>query len=91
MVVVDNRDRQAVLDVMNSLPVIETNGGEDAYYILVANNEENREKLNAVGVAKRKLTMPVMMKRSASWPWLLTVIMLMIMICEKDSFSGIPE
>lgn len=43
-------DKQAVLDVLNSLEVIETNGGDDAY-ILVANNEENRKKLNAVGVS----------------------------------------
>lgn len=43
-------NKQAVLDVLNSLEVAEINGGEDAY-ILVANNEENRMKLNAVGVS----------------------------------------
>lgn len=42
-------DKQAVLDVLNSLEVIETNGGDDAY-ILVENSEENRSKLSAVGV-----------------------------------------
>lgn len=43
-------NRQAVLDVLNSLEVVETNGGEDAY-ILVENSEEVRRKLNAVGIA----------------------------------------
>ncbi|MGG4453785.1 hypothetical protein [Brevibacillus porteri] len=43
-------NRQAVLDILNSLEVVETNGGEDAY-ILVENSEEIRKKLNAVGVA----------------------------------------
>lgn len=42
-------NRQSVCDVLNSLEVIEKQGGEDAY-ILVANNNENRTKLNAVGV-----------------------------------------
>lgn len=42
-------NKQAILDVLNSLEVIETNGGDDAY-ILVANSEENCRKLNAVGV-----------------------------------------
>lgn len=48
-------NKQAVLDVLNSLEVIETNGGEDAY-ILVANSEENRMKLNAVGVTDETIT-----------------------------------
>lgn len=42
-------DKQAVLDVLNSLGVVETNGG-DSPYILVENNENVRMKLNAVGV-----------------------------------------
>lgn len=42
-------DKQAILDVLNSLEVVEQQGGEDAY-ILVSNNNENRTKLNAVGV-----------------------------------------
>jgi hypothetical protein len=47
--------KQAILDVLNSLEVIEMNGGEDPY-ILVANNEENRKKLNAVGVTDETIT-----------------------------------
>lgn len=43
-------NKQAILDVLNSMDVIEMNGGDDAY-ILVANDEENRKKLNAVGVS----------------------------------------
>ena len=43
-------NKQAVLDVLNSLEVIEMQGG-DSPYILVANNEENRKRLNAVGVS----------------------------------------
>lgn len=43
-------EKQRILDVLNSLEVIETNGGEDAY-ILVANNKENQGRLNAVGVS----------------------------------------
>lgn len=42
-------NRQMVLDVLNSLEVIETNGGDDAY-ILVDNTEENRKRLNDVGI-----------------------------------------
>ncbi|MGG4440002.1 zf-TFIIB domain-containing protein [Brevibacillus fortis] len=42
-------NRQAVLDVLNSLEVVETNGG-DSPYILVENNEIVRQKLNAVGI-----------------------------------------
>lgn len=42
-------NRQAVLDVLNSLEVVETNGG-DSPYILVDNNEDVRKKLNAVGI-----------------------------------------
>ena len=43
-------NRQAVLDVLNSLEVIEMEGG-DSPYCLVAYNDENRSKLNAVGVS----------------------------------------
>lgn len=43
-------ERQRVLDVLNSLDVVESNGGEEAY-ILVENNEGNRELLNDVGVS----------------------------------------
>lgn len=42
-------EKQKVLDVLNSLEVIEQSGGEDAY-ILVANNEDNLKKLNDLGV-----------------------------------------
>lgn len=42
-------ENQNVLDVLNSLEVIDRQGGDEAY-ILVANNEENRAKLTAVGV-----------------------------------------
>lgn len=38
-----------ILDVLNNLEVLETNGGEDAY-ILVKNDESNRTALNRVGV-----------------------------------------
>ncbi|NQF17820.1 hypothetical protein HPY31_28555 [Brevibacillus sp. HB1.3] len=41
-------NRQAILDVLNNLEVVETNGG-DSPYILVENNEIVRQKLNAVG------------------------------------------
>ncbi len=39
-----------VLDVLNILEVIESQGGEDAY-MLVDNNEENRNRLKEVGVS----------------------------------------
>ncbi|MGE7114684.1 hypothetical protein [Lysinibacillus sp. NPDC047702] len=42
-------DKQAILDILNSLEVIEQNGGESSY-ILVENNAANHEKLNALGV-----------------------------------------
>ncbi|MGK5511762.1 hypothetical protein [Brevibacillus formosus] len=42
-------NKQAVLDVLNSLEVVETNGG-DSPYIIVENNEDVRKKLNAVGI-----------------------------------------
>lgn len=43
-------NKQAVLDVLNSLEVVDQQGGDDAY-MLVDNNDEVREKLAAVGVA----------------------------------------
>ncbi|MGG4449621.1 hypothetical protein [Brevibacillus porteri] len=43
-------NRQAVLDVLNSLEVVDSEGGESAY-ILVENSEEVRQKLNAVGIS----------------------------------------
>jgi len=45
-------NKQAILDVLNSLQVIEKEGGEDGY-ILVKNNEEVAAKLNAVGVTNQ--------------------------------------
>lgn len=42
-------ENQKVLDVLNSLNVIEKQGGEDAY-ILIKNNSENQKLLNDVGV-----------------------------------------
>lgn len=44
-------DRQKVLDVLNSLEVIETNGGDEPY-ILVENNEKNRQLLKSVGISE---------------------------------------
>lgn len=43
-------DKQAVLDVLNSLEIIEFQGGEESY-ALVENNPENRARLNAVGIS----------------------------------------
>lgn len=43
-------EKQRVLDVLNSLDVIEINGGDEAY-ILVENNKENHEILNEVGIS----------------------------------------
>lgn len=42
-------NKQAVLDVLNSIEVVEQQGGEDPY-ILVANSQENRDKIIAVGI-----------------------------------------
>lgn len=42
-------ENQKILDVLNSLNVIEKQGGEDAY-ILIKNNGENQKLLNDVGV-----------------------------------------
>lgn len=47
-------NKQAIIDVLNSLKVVETNGGDDAY-ILVENNEENRSKLIEVGVTELEI------------------------------------
>lgn len=43
-------NKQAVVDVLNSLKVLDRNGGDDAY-ILIEKNEENRSRLNGVGVS----------------------------------------
>ncbi|MGO4369361.1 hypothetical protein AB4Z21_00945, partial [Paenibacillus sp. MCAF20] len=43
-------DKQAILDVLNNLEVIEQQSGDEAY-ILVSNDSVNREELNAVGVS----------------------------------------
>ncbi|MFS0883262.1 hypothetical protein [Metabacillus niabensis] len=42
-------DRKRVIDVLNSLEVIESNGGDQAY-LLVENSEKNRGLLNNVGI-----------------------------------------
>ncbi|EFV74453.1 hypothetical protein HMPREF1013_05333 [Bacillus sp. 2_A_57_CT2] len=42
-------NKKEIAAVLNSFEVIESGGGEEAY-ALVANTEENREQLNAVGV-----------------------------------------
>ncbi|MGG1637208.1 hypothetical protein [Paenibacillus sp. NRS-1760] len=47
-------NKQTALNVLNSLEVIEQQGGEDCY-ILVANSEENRKKLNAVGISNETI------------------------------------
>ncbi|WP_135552076.1 hypothetical protein [Paenibacillus cymbidii] len=47
-------NRQAICDVLNSLEVIERQGGEDAY-ILVADNPVNRQKLIDVGVSEEEI------------------------------------
>jgi hypothetical protein len=48
-------EKQKVLDVLNSLKVIESSGGEEAY-ALVENNEENRSFLNELGVTTETIT-----------------------------------
>ncbi|AOZ91585.1 hypothetical protein [Paenibacillus crassostreae] len=47
-------NNQAILDVLNSLEVIEQYGGDDAY-ILVENSIETRAKLNTVGVTDEQI------------------------------------
>jgi hypothetical protein len=47
-------EKQRVLDVLNSLEWIETNGGDEAY-ILVENSEENHKQLNAVGITSETI------------------------------------
>lgn len=44
-------NKQAILDVLNNLDVIEQSGGEDAY-ILVAINQENLAELAEVGITE---------------------------------------
>lgn len=43
-------NNETIVSVFNSLDVLETNGGEDAY-IIVSNTDKNRKKLNDVGVS----------------------------------------
>lgn len=43
-------EKQKVVEALNSLEIIETNGGESAY-ALFENNEENRAVLNKVGIS----------------------------------------
>lgn len=45
--------RQAVLDVLNNLPVFESQGGEDCY-ILVEFTDEIVNRLESVGISKEK-------------------------------------
>jgi len=45
----DNMNKQAILDVLNSLEVTDSQGGEDAY-ALVDNTPEVRDELNALGI-----------------------------------------
>lgn len=47
-------NRQAILDVLNSLEVVDQSGGDDSY-ILVENSQGNRSKLNAVGVSSETI------------------------------------
>ncbi|KPV60769.1 hypothetical protein QJ48_04230 [Paenibacillus sp. A3] len=47
--------QQAIIDVLNSLEVIDQEGGDHAY-ILVADNKENRQKLRSVGVTDEQIT-----------------------------------
>jgi hypothetical protein len=42
--------KQKVLNILNSMEVVESNGGEEAY-ILVENNEENQELLKQAGIS----------------------------------------
>ncbi len=51
---VTESNKQIVLDVLNSLEVVETEGG-DYSAILVDNSPENRAKLNAVGVTDEQI------------------------------------
>lgn len=46
--------KKAVVAALNSLEVIESSGGEDAY-ILVENSKENHEILNAVGISSETI------------------------------------
>ncbi|WP_274856925.1 hypothetical protein [Bacillus methanolicus] len=47
-------EKKRILDVLNSLEVIEENGGDECY-LLVENNEENHKKLNDVGVSSETI------------------------------------
>jgi len=47
-------NKQAILDVLNSLEVVDQQGGDDAY-MMVDNNDVVKEKLAAVGVASETI------------------------------------
>jgi hypothetical protein len=47
-------EKQLILEALNSLEFIETNGGEEAY-ILVENNDENHKILNEVGISSETI------------------------------------
>lgn len=47
-------NKQAVVDVLNSLEIIDQDGGDNAY-LLVENSPENHKKLNAVGVSSETI------------------------------------
>ena len=49
----DKAQKQAVLDVLNSFEVQDSQGGEDCY-ILVESSEENLASLEAVGIDREK-------------------------------------
>lgn len=47
-------EKQQVLDALNNMEVIESNGGEDAY-IIVENNEKIRAELNELGISNETI------------------------------------
>ncbi|MCR6108651.1 hypothetical protein HXA34_20360 [Salipaludibacillus agaradhaerens] len=47
-------EKANVLEVLNDLEVIETNGGEEAY-VLVENNADNHKRLNDVGISSETI------------------------------------
>ncbi len=50
----DKERAQSILDALNGMEVVESQGGEDAY-MLVDNSVENRAKLNAFGITDEKI------------------------------------
>jgi len=47
-------NRQAICDALNSMEVVEKDGGDYAY-ILVENSEKNRNKLTSLGVSDERI------------------------------------